>query len=91
MPVFSLHKGRLSVTEATVQGADKVRHKPPAAGPITEELATKVALLETELDGMRAMVAELRQSRDHWQARYRRVGWTLKWRARHDRSRQASA
>ena len=47
--------------------ADLQRETTPAT-PATDELAVKVAALDAEIRGLKELIAEVRQSRDQWQA-----------------------
>jgi excisionase family DNA binding protein len=54
-------------------------HGAPVAGMAGNdpELATRVAVMEAELAGLKAMVSELRTSRDQWQTQAERVTLAL--------------
>lgn len=65
-----------AATGDVVQGATGERDG--AATPETPpDLAVKLAVLETEIRGLREMAAELRQSRDQWQEQATRATLAL--------------
>ena len=49
------------------------RRETPAATPVTDGLALRLAVAETELKALKDMVTELRAARDAWQAQAERL------------------
>lgn len=63
--------------ETTETVAVRQSNTPPPSPDVTQELAITNARLEAEVQGLRAMVEELRTARDKWSAQAERVTLAL--------------